>query len=420
MTAKIDPFWTARPVLTHIHTYAQARRTSPQAVLGVVLARVVAATTPFVVLPPLVGGFGSLNIFVGLVGPSGAGKGGASAAAAEAINIKDAADMMNVGSGEGISHLFKKRGKEGEEWLRRAVLMQIQEIDTLTSLGTRNSSTILPELRKAWSGETLGMSYADPAKRLAVTSHEYRLTLVAGIQPGRAGALLDDSDGGTPQRFTWLDAYDPTAPDSAPEAPQPWDWFPPIEKFYDQRTVMPVCETARGQIDTQRLIRLRGGGDAMDGHELLARLKIAAALALLDGRGDVEEGDWQLAEDLGNLSNSNRKKVQEDLIASAVQSADAKAVSGAMRELLSEDVKRQAKVDRLIRRIPAYLPEDGSWIHGKDISQRLASRDRDELGEALMGLLRGGMAGWTHVGLETYDKDYGDPVRGRKYRRHRN
>jgi hypothetical protein len=56
-------------------------------VLGVVLARVAAVTPPRLVLPALVGGQASLNPYIGLVGPAGAGKGAAEAAAADAVNL---------------------------------------------------------------------------------------------------------------------------------------------------------------------------------------------------------------------------------------------------------------------------------------------------------------------------------------------
>src|SRR5829696_4341629 len=77
-------FWSSRPVLGHVRDFARARRASPWAVLGAVLVRVTVAVPPFLALPPLVGGPASLNIYVGLVGPSGAGKGAAEAVARDA------------------------------------------------------------------------------------------------------------------------------------------------------------------------------------------------------------------------------------------------------------------------------------------------------------------------------------------------
>ena len=85
--------------------------------LGVALARVVAATPAGYVLPPLVGGVGSLNVFVAQVGPSGSGKGAARAAAEDALNLggwRDGIDgstvlhTPDVDSGEGVVHQYAR------------------------------------------------------------------------------------------------------------------------------------------------------------------------------------------------------------------------------------------------------------------------------------------------------------------------
>ena len=53
---------------------------------------------------------------------------------------------------------------------------------------------------------------------------------------------------------------------------------------------------SRAVIDKVRLDQLRSGnGHTLDSHSLLARLKVAAALGLLDGRIEVNDDDWQLA-----------------------------------------------------------------------------------------------------------------------------
>ena len=201
-----DWFWNARPILRHIHDFARARRCSPWAVLGVTLARVCTAVPPFVVLPALVGGHVSLNTYVGLVGPSGAGKDAATAAARDAIDLSRVSpvETAGVGSGEGIAHQFMTYKKPtntdagGLTQYREAVLLTAAEVDTLTALHRRQASTILPELRKAWTGSSLGFAYVDKEKRLTLPEHRYRLCLVVGIQPERAGGILQDTDGGTP------------------------------------------------------------------------------------------------------------------------------------------------------------------------------------------------------------------------------
>ena len=58
--------------------------------LGSVLVRLIAAVPPDTVLPPIIGGHASLNLFTAVVDHSGGGKGGAEAAAADrAVMIND-------------------------------------------------------------------------------------------------------------------------------------------------------------------------------------------------------------------------------------------------------------------------------------------------------------------------------------------
>ncbi len=52
-TPKPKPsIWDERPILRHLHDFARGRRVAPLAVLGVALARIVAATPSNIVLPP--------------------------------------------------------------------------------------------------------------------------------------------------------------------------------------------------------------------------------------------------------------------------------------------------------------------------------------------------------------------------------
>jgi hypothetical protein len=169
-------FWSARDILTHVHTFARARMVAPWAVLGVTLARIITATPHQVCLPPIVGGKASLNLFVGLVGPSGSGKGAAEAVAAEAVNV-GYIESHNVGSGEGIAHGYKHRSKGELHWNddHHAVMFSVPEIDSLAAQGDRKGATLMPQLRSGWTGEQLGFGYADPMKRIIVEAHQYRL-----------------------------------------------------------------------------------------------------------------------------------------------------------------------------------------------------------------------------------------------------
>lgn len=395
-SSDLDQFWHANKWLTHVHDSAKARRCSPFAVLGVVLARVATIAPPAVVLPPIVGGQASLNLFVGLVGPSGSGKGAAERTAADCLYLPHIA-TVTAGSGEGIGHAYRARKRNGEQQVvNTAVLFSIPEIDTLSALGQRRGATLMPELRRGWSGESLGFAYADPTRRLIIEGHSYRMCLVAGIQPARAQMLLDDADGGTPQRFLWMPATDPRAPDTPPECPTPIGWNEPRWDRPDLRTrhshgrmEIPVCETARATIDQAHLARARGQGDALDGHLLLSQLKAAAALALLDGRLEVTDGDWQLADVLTRWSTSVRAGVAATLRAANEARNVAQAEAEATRAEVVADRAAQAQHRRVCRHVMRRLA-DGEVVARSVLRRTLSSRDRGAFDAAIEALVSTG------------------------------
>lgn len=323
-----DKFWSSTDELKIIHESARARLVGPWALLGACFTRINVMTPYWVTLPPLTGGRASLNLFVGLVGPSGAGKGGATAAATDTIDTgatwlggENSQRMVNLGSGEGIIHAFRKRAKDGKpEWECRSVVFNVQEIDLLTATATRSGATILPVLRSMWSGEQLGFQNADPTRRLQVPPHKYRASLLVGIQPLRAGSLLDDADGGTPQRFLFVPTDDPGAPDQPPIKPEKIKWRKPLfDSLRDPFTStydITLPEAVESLVRGQRLEMLRNqaeGSKNASGHDTLATIKYAAHFALLAGRTTVTEDDWDLALTLNKVSVHTRNNIQTQL-----------------------------------------------------------------------------------------------------------
>jgi len=395
--AATDAFWDARPHHALIRQWAQARRASPWAVLGCVLARTTTLIPPFHILPPLTGGQASLNLFIGLVGPSGSGKGAADAVARELLDTPPITQAP-LGSGEGIAHQYMRRltAKEGggTEMHTREVLFTLNEIDTLAALHGRQGSTVLAELRRAWMGEQLGFAYVDPAKRLPVDPHTYRFTLIAGIQPGRAAILLDDADGGTPQRFTWLPATDPDAPEKAPPPPKRITWEPPRTPFKAGQyggSEMGVCAAAAETIDSNRYARLKGDGHALDGHGLLARLKIAAALTWLDNRHDIEDADWQLAGTVMQISDDTRASCVTTLHQAARASSIGRAEGEAERQIIISERVDDAAAKRVARAITRALRHAGpDGLTRSAARKAVTSRDRGHFDDAIHRLAEAG------------------------------
>ncbi len=290
-----DVFWSARPILGHALNVARARGVGPWALLGAALGRAVATIPPDIVLPGIVGSRMSLNLFVALVGPSGGGKGAAEAAATDAFRFAADIDTVPLGSGEGVARTFRPVGTKPEDPNPvTAAIFTAPEIDTLAAIASRQGSSLSAELRKMYSGEQLGFGNAGKDTRVIVPAGSYRACLSIGVQPLRSQALLAAADRGLPQRFLWLPTSDPDAPDEPPIDPGRWkvsrpSWLRAIGIHVD----LIVPEVASKAIRTHRLAVLREdpGVDPLDGHSLLTRLKVAAALMALDGRTVISAAD---------------------------------------------------------------------------------------------------------------------------------
>src|SRR4051794_2313339 len=201
----------------------------------------------------------------------------------------------------------------------------------------------MPVLRSAWSawsGEQISFSYADPTKAMDVPARTYRCALMLGVQPTKAGPLLEDADGGTPQRFLWVPVVDPNMPRQRSTPPEPIVWD---RQFPRVRYEMEVCAEAIEAIDEAHWQRSRGEGDALDGHKLYCRLKVAAALALLDRRLKVTFDDWRLSGRIMAQSDETRAGVQRALREQAREANLGRARAEAARAVVvAEEVDPQA------------------------------------------------------------------------------
>lgn len=299
-------FWNSRESLNTIYTAALARLCSPWAVLACCTSRALTLVRPNTTLPALIGGRGSLNWFSAIVAPSGGGKGAALATARELV--KESIYQRNLGSGEGILTAFHGRpSDENPDGRRESVMFVADEVDNVAALSSRTGSTLMATLRSAFSGETLGFSYATKGRDIHLEAHSYRLTLICSIQPGRAATILDDHAGGTPQRFMWFPGMDRRisrkhANDLATHEltlPNLSEWLYPRE--------INVPTEARKYILDQRVRAMSGETDALDAHAIFAREKFAYGLAVLDGRTQMALKDWELAGIAADVSTYTRQ-----------------------------------------------------------------------------------------------------------------
>lgn len=373
-----DEFWEARHSLSMIRRYAYARLASPWAVLGVVLCRAVSGVPPHVQLPALVGGRASLNLFVGVVGEPGAGKGAAVAAGRDLFTGNDV-HSVEVGSGEGLAHQYKH--VEKGTWItdRVSVLFTCTEIGTLIAERSRNGSKLIPTLNHAYSGEGLGLAYADNTRRVPLGDHDYRMCLVMGMQPRVCGPILADEVGGLPQRILWLPAWD----SGIATAEEDWDsvliGLPCLEgrewagSVPDNEIRLPR-EVVVGVRQFHKENRSTSTSNGLDGHSLLTKIKVATALAILDLRKVVTLEDWALADRVMMKSHETRSYVQSTL-SEHNKIARTKFAEG---EAFSEDIKNESMDRRQRERVTESLVSKAASreLTRKELLGKVSGRDR--------------------------------------------
>lgn len=386
-----ETFWGTRATLTAIRQHAYARMCSPWAVLGAVMCRALALVPPHVTLPPTIGGRGSLNLFVALVGPPGAGKGAAAKAAAELfpgpIGLDDEIYVSAAGSAEGIAHQYMHRDKKDLVWVRKAVMFFVPEIDTLVAIGARTGSTLMPALRMAYSGEDLGYSYADSTKRLPMPDHSYRLTYLMGVQPDHAEPLFADASGGFPQRCIWLPSQDSGITETPPEPAMPLDHLPGnVWAGSIRERTLQVPDEATLTIRRAHVQRMNGSGDALDGHALFTRLKVAAALAVIERHTEVTMSDWELAGIVMRKSDETREAIRSVLNENVAESTRRAGVAQGFKQVAAQQVEDAEMLRRIGKRIVAYIDKHGP-TRGRVLRQNVCQSDqRHMVNEALESL----------------------------------
>jgi hypothetical protein len=272
-------------------------------------------------------------------------------------------------------------------------MFHVNEVDTLAAMNNRSGSTTMTIIREAFSGETIGFSYITRGRDVHVEAHTYRMTLVVSVQPARAGALMADAGGGTPQRFLWFPAIDPRGDRSyfgrtvyPLDLPSPGEWMYP--------STLTVPKIVEDTIIDEALKRSRGDTDALDGHALFCREKTAFSLAVLDGRTQMNEEDWRLSGIAAEVSRRTREWVVGELRRSSDEDAAERgrlmgvtyAESDAEKAL--RNAERSGRVARWVSKKLAAGP-----ISHRDLARAVASRDRAWLRGALLALEADGKIG---------------------------
>lgn len=361
--------------LTKIYQWARARYAAPWAVFFAVLLRVAASVGPHVQLPGIIGGRASLNLLCAFVSASGGGKGISDKVARMAWPTP--VIELPIGSGEGIAATFKQPGKpDPDDEPITAAIFNIPEVDTLTGIASRQGSILLAQLKSMAMGEQLGQSNASKATSRVVAPHSYRCCLSVGAQPGHTGVIFNDTTGGTPQRFLWSPTTDPDMPATPAPDPDPLNtalplWRPGedgvVEIHYGHKEIAETVIAAH-------IARQRGQADALDGHAMLTRCKVAALLAIMHHRSVVSESDWQMAADVMAVSDSTR----EWIVGEARKAEREKVRSKAIARAVGDEVYDSRLLDSVKRSVVRMLDRDGEQP-GNELRSRLGKREKRDL-----------------------------------------
>lgn len=401
-----ETFWAARPLFKHIRQAAHSEGCSGDVLFYSTLARLSGMISHHYRAVTGIGGRASINIFAAIVGASGAGKstGSSLTRALAPAPDEDFRDGLPVGSGEGIAEAFMgsveeptgevvQRGKNAGDPVMRRVRKQVRhnayfyvdEGQTIARLGERSGSVLGETLRRAAVGETLGQTNASEERTRYVPVSSYSLGLLVGFQPSTAVPVLADASTGTPQRFLWAWADDPSIPDKPPMWPGALSMHPGQRRL-DEPCDIKFPTRVREMLWEEKVARGRGEIEVpeLDGHAGLIKVKVAALLALLDNREHATEEDWGLAETVWAASCGVRdnlvERAKREAAAERQREEDARVLQVVREHEATTDAT--VAVERVARLVKKHASHVGGITYG-ELNRRLASRDRKILRKAI-------------------------------------
>lgn len=423
-----EGFWAARESLAKVRQAAHSRVRSGDVVLHGMLVRLAAMAPHTLRADTGIGTPASLNLFSAIVGPSGGGKSSGLSVSRELVKADHPPEEFPLGSGEGIAESYmgealmptgEMDAKTGDEkrvktrtQVRHNVLFHSDEGASLTKLIERSGSTVGETLRSAWSGEGIGQKNGRAETTRTVPARSYAAGLVIGFQPTTALPMLADVDAGTPQRFLWCWAIDPTIPAREQRVPWPGEMTSPfpadvptdlpppgtIVSAPAPRGGDPITFAATILDELYETEHAKNTGTLPHDHPLrdpfrsqhpVLRVKLAALLALLEGRRRVDDSDWQLAQVVIDTSDRVREHLQA-LARAAAGKARADALS-AEAETEAHRAHARASVAasldqtaerRVAMRVAAWVHDGGPMTLGA-LRKRATSADRKHVDAAV-------------------------------------
>ncbi|MFD4320141.1 hypothetical protein [Streptomyces sp. NPDC058548] len=402
-----NTFWNATPTLGQIQQMARARRTSPDAVLHALLARVAAMADPTVRASSGIHSPATLGWYCGLFGPPGTSKGQAEKAAAVLAPFPQTnLAHIDISTGQGmIAAYLELKDDPDDDKGKKKILVQstsrgyalATEGSVLEAMAQMSVGAMLNGvLCKAWMSERQGTSNADIERRRVLPEDSYTLSMSLGVQEEPAAKLLEMGSIGLPQRLAWAHArLSQDTPKERPAVTGPvfvttqngedvpvTTWVSTLRSI-----VIPVPVRATQELDDLVLEIAFGRGEEfpLDTHEPLWRLKCAALLALLHGRTTVSEEDWDLAAVMWRTSRSVRNRVQEAARRRLRAQKEARVAEAVQTAVESQAAVYESlhgvhpSVVNVAKRAHRYLQRNEGEISARDVNRNCIKKpDRDK------------------------------------------
>lgn len=405
-------FWQSRPYLTQIRYVADCKGQSPWPMLGWSLIRAL-HTVPYDVRYKSLIGEQALNSLVGISGPTGAGKTISANLVEEHLIFPDNnpekiftktwAGRTPPGSGEAMPDFYveaapldkdeeeavffshhRDRLSETHVWKHpnHAAVFFFDEGGKLESLNSRQGSTVTEYMKEGWSGSEFGRTLAS-GRGIILPKNSYRFACVINTQPKRSGALFTDEAiaGGLQGRFLWFDV---TA-----DINRHLVTYEDVDPVYIPHIDWSGVKHIRA-LASMNLAHQQHHWNALDGHVtdteshiLLTKAKVAVGLAVLDGRVELNDEDWQLAEVIIQHTNETRSTIQEVLKEEYRRSVISDGKRAAVKVGFSEEERNRVRVETVAAALLRWREREGKTKGGKSALSKLQRESYEEADEFL-------------------------------------
>lgn len=393
-------FWSQRPVLQAIHDEALRSSLSPEGVLGAFLSCYATTVPMSIKLPAIIGAPSPLNTYAALVARSGGGKSTSMALALDLLGYGGRNRHVLLGrslrSGEGLISLaiHAKGDAETGPIYNNAVQVVFDEGGTLSAQASRTGSTTISYLNTAWAGHGV-VGGAKASESGSFPADLVRVCCVMGVQFGVCANLFTGEAAflGFPQRLLYFGLNNPVLRTIEPTVGDVEDAKPLDVQFWDHgefiHNTRRIGVPADIELEVKRWTLQRNAGDLpedLNSHQMLLCLRTAALFALIEGRGDVNEQDWWIADSVCTTSRTIRSHLVQSIGEVTVNREKQRGRLDAVRA----DAADWAWLDQRSDRIARHLRMDETGFSLKEVKSKLNPSERPRRDEILAhGIARG-------------------------------